>query len=150
MKRSWLSRVWGYFLMVTIVALIVLLSPIWIPIVLVVAAKEAITRRRVIRQNEGLCFFYYSSRRGWNEFVLNNVLPVLPATVVAVQVRGRGRDRYDRRRHVLGGCLWKLFNTVRHPYLLAVRAHRVRGVALHERLLPMKAHARRVRKLLKP
>jgi hypothetical protein len=82
------------------------------------------------------CYLVCSSRRGWNEFVENNLLAALPPGVAPVWT-GAPSDVLSRM------ALESLFSRgagVPKPYLAEVRPLGIRICPLHERLLPLKTH----------
>ena len=84
-----LGKIGVALLVVAICLLFLLFSPIWVPVIAVSSLREAGRQRRFLRNHEGVVLFCYTSRRGWNEFIVNNVLPVLPPTVGAIRLNAR-------------------------------------------------------------
>jgi hypothetical protein len=113
------------------------------PVILMVAARERVQNRRFRVQHEGTVFFCYSVRRGWREFVLNNVRPVLPHGIEMIQMRGRPRQHKDQKRTILNRHNSKAVRPLQHPYILRVDRRRIEGVPLHADLFPLKRRAAR-------
>jgi hypothetical protein len=101
---------------------------------------DAAERRRFCARRAGEVFLLWDTRRGWHDFVQNNVLPVLPAGVVP-SARGRKRRtnaRYDQEpwRH-LPWLPWQRSGSA--PCLLVVEADGTRVIPLRDALLALKS-----------
>jgi hypothetical protein len=90
-------------------------------------------------RNHGKKFLVYTSRHGWNEFVVNNLIPAMEHTAVAVQIR-RGRyqrwSNLEQHIHIATSGLQK-------PLIAAVYWRGVYPQTLHGLLLPLKKHGAR-------
>jgi hypothetical protein len=93
-----------------------------------------------------------SPRRGWHEFVTNNLQAALPAGVAMIWSTGRPHAAQSFVLHWLASY----GNQAMKPCLVEVRPLRVRCRSLHEQLLPLKTFARKnsevqqlLRKLIK-
>lgn len=138
----------GRALIVAIVLIFVLILVAGIGIGLLVGGPillilDYVRKQRFLRRHAGQSFLFVRRKRGWRDFIVNNVAPALPAGVsciwedpgeptseVAFFIRGRiRRHRYVRR-----------------PYLVAISARgRLRVIPMHASLLPLKSQARRSR-----
>jgi hypothetical protein len=75
----------AFLVIILIVPFILVALP---PFCIYLAVKMLLDRwrdRRWRRKNEGTYFLVWTSRRGWHDFVVNNVLPALPGNVSVVR-----------------------------------------------------------------
>lgn len=78
-----------------------------------------------------------SPQRDWNEFVQNNVEPVLPKDVRIVWTERKNTEPPTLPWNSLLGAGFGLPK----PYIAVVTPWRIRTMTLHHRLLPLKSHA---------
>ena len=91
-------------------------------------------KHQFVRAHEGTAFVIVTRRHGWKELIENNVVPALPAGVVAVW----DGDRMDGFRPT---DLPEIRPT--RPYLISLRGRRVSVRPLHEDLRPFKQRGKR-------
>lgn len=91
--------------------------------------------RRYCRKNDGRCFLVWTSRRGWHDFTVNNVLPALPESVSSVRTGMRAHPPPVR----LMQLLWRHKVRLARPYLLRVRRTGIVGLPLNGPLGALKA-----------
>jgi len=109
------------------------------PILLVV---DYVRKQRFLRRHAGQSFLIVCRRRGWRDFIVNNVVPALPAGAsciwddsgepssdVLVFIRRRTRRRT---------------RGLRRPYLVTISSNRrLEVIAMHDRLLRLKSQRQR-------
>ena len=61
-----------------------------LPVMAVIAAKDALSFRAFRRREAGNVYFICTSRRGWHDLLKNNVIPVLPDRFRVVWTRRAG------------------------------------------------------------
>jgi hypothetical protein len=86
--------------------------------------------------NHGRVYLVYTRRHGWNEFVANNLLPVLGNVDLIAKPRG-GRSSWPRTTRLV-----TVFG-VPKPYFVHVRWYGLRASSLHDLLLPLKSFGAR-------
>lgn len=79
-----------------------------------------------------------SPRRGWNEFLVNNVLPAIPSGLGCIWTTRQGAKNGRRAENLL---VWSGIGKAK-PYLAEVRPFRVRYRSLNDRLQPLKSRSR--------
>ncbi len=113
-------------------SLALLTAPVWVPYLVGRRLYEHATHR-------GRVFLVATRRRGWFEFVTNNVIPVLPPGIEVVWQEHANPQhkvktpRIDRLVRVAG---------VSKPYLVVVKLWRNRLIPLHRELEPLQRQAR--------
>ncbi len=91
--------------------------------------------RQFFRGRGARALLVWHSRRGWNEFCQNNLLPALPKGIVAVQDRRRRDSAYrDRRLAEQADGIPDLAR----PYLLFFHKARLQAISLNRALWPLK------------
>ena len=120
---------------VVLVVLLIILSPIWLPIMLVHEARSAWRCRRFIRKRRGRVYVIWHARREWYDFVRNNVLPVLPSNVTAMQDRAHGGHEL---RMVHAALCRALQGGTPRPFLMFVGRKRVHAFSLNGPLQEVK------------
>jgi hypothetical protein len=121
-------------------AVVTLLAPIWLPFVLVQLIQTRWRRYRFRATRRGQLYLVWHARRGWYDFVRNNVLPRLPESVQAIQDRSNGGVELRDIRDGLGAAGRA---GMTHPFLAMVGRRRIFVVGLHEALRPHSVYARR-------
>ena len=123
---------------IALAGVLILISPIAVPVVLFV---NWMRRRRFLRQHAGECLLVVSRRRGWRDFLVNNVEPALPPRTRCVWL-----DSEDPRSDAMRFIKWLLKRRtgLRRPYLIVIPEGppRMHFVPLHETLLPLKRSAK--------
>lgn len=118
----------------------ILLLPFLIAAAILITVWRRSVRRRFWRRYRGKTLLIWHSRRGWHDFCINNVLPVLPPNVLAVHEPPLDPDLTLVRKEA--EPIDERFRPAR-PYLLFAIGHHVCTLSLNEILLPYKAAARR-------
>ena len=96
--------------------------------------------RRFYREHNGAALFVWGSRHGWHDFVVNNVLPVLPGQARSCHEVRRSEDDW---KVLLKALREKQNRAEARPYLALVGRNEVEFVSLNGPLRLMKQHARR-------
>ena len=108
------------------------------PVLLIV---NQLQKRRFLRRHAGQRFLVVRRRHGWGDFVINNVEPVLPSKTKCVW-----EDSKEPFATAPLFTRWRLKRPggVRRPYLIVFGEQpvKLRIIPMHEKLLPLKAHAR--------
>ena len=126
--------------------LLLLLSPLLfllgltlLPLLAVVLVRYEWKLRRLRRLLAGQTILVWSSRHDWHNFIVNNVLPVLPRNVRPFRRRSRVRTPKPEQglRDLLGA-----YQRAR-PYLARIGRSEVSIQPLNYALLPYKGHAGR-------
>jgi hypothetical protein len=136
--RGWrdvLGALGGLALAIFLVAI----SPVLFLAFMPEIARKWWRHRRFLRTQRGKVFFLWHARRGWYDFVRNNVLPVLPAHVRALHDRRRGGDELRAVRDALA----RAHEPWIHPTLVVVGTQRVHAFNLNQMLQEKKMLARR-------
>jgi len=135
-----------------LIALYICLSPLIVAVMLL--AMLAVTLRSIYswcalrwqsRRHGVRYYLVCSSRRGWHEFLANNLLAVLPANVAPVWSSGECDVLSRLPLHALishGAGVAK-------PYLAEVRPLGIRVRSLHDLLLPLKGSSQKDAELQK-
>jgi hypothetical protein len=140
MKR--IKKIIGVILMAPVV---IVLAPFILAFILVVVLpgmiiwniNAAISLRIFRRREAGHVFLICTSRRGWHDFLKNNVIPVLPDNVRVVWKKPAGKSEYRSFfRHL--DCS-HIFN-VSKPYLVLVTPRALIPKSLNETLQKLKTH----------
>lgn len=123
---------------VLIVALVVVLAPLWLPEVLWLEIRESRRARRFVREHRGRTLLVWHSRRGWHDFCVNQLLQALPPGVEAVRDPSpRVEAQAGIRRvaeHKAG------LHQFKRPYLLHFSPSGPVMISLNEALQPLKPY----------
>ena len=123
---------------VALAGVLILISPIAVPILLFVSWMR---RRRFLVRHAGEALLVVSRRRGWRDFLVNNVAPALPPRTRCVWI-----DSEDPRSDAMTFIRWLMTRRagLRRPYLIVIRdgPPRMHFVPLHEALLALKGRAK--------
>ena len=143
-KKGWTFGCLGIILLLVLSPVILILLPLilltlnlWESPFSRLWARHCI--RRFCKENEKGLFFIWTRRRDWHPFIMNNVLPVLPPGINAIDERDP-----ERQPHKIE---WAI-DTVRKmylpaPFLVRVEQNEVVTFPLHKQLLPLKTCAKR-------
>ena len=126
-------------LSVVLVVLIVL-APILVPYLVQRRIRARLHDRRIMKARRDQAYLVWHARRGWRDFVQNNLLPVLPSEAVAVQDRRRGGAELRALRDAL---IRRQMMNVRRPVVVLVGRRSLFVQSLNAELWPQKRHARR-------
>ena len=119
--------------------LLLLYLAMWL-VSIVLVLRDRLWKRRFRRSHEGRHFLVCTTRRGWNDFIRNNVGPVLPSSITICLMARKSLDPLSR------DVLRAMSTSVRwyaRPYLIRVKRLGIAVVPLHEILLPFKQHAKK-------
>ena len=123
---------------IVVIGVLILLSPLAVPVLLLL---DRMRRTRFLVQHSGGFLLVVSRRRGWRDFIINNVEPALPSRTRCVWLDSEDPSsdamRFIRRLMTRRAGL-------RRPYLIVIPEGRPRLhiVPLHEALLPLKSRAK--------
>ena len=126
----------GALLVAFVTTLLIVSSPIWLPL----WWRRSRRRRRFLRRLAGRVYLVWHARRGWYDFVRNNVLPTLSTDVHALQDRRRGGEELGALRAAVARTD---DSAAAHPYLVFVGHKRVHVFSLNAALRDIKMNARR-------
>lgn len=126
------------------IALLILLSPlilvllsIALPIIAYCSVRDAVSLRLFQRREDGNFYLVCTPRRGWHDYVRNNVVPILPPNVCVVWYRpSRGLVPPPIISHVEHSKILGLSK----PYLVRVGRSKIRAESLNLDLQEMKRH----------
>lgn len=123
---------------VGLAGVLILFSPIAVPISLFI---DWLRRRHFLARHAGETLLVVSRRRGWRDFIVNNVEPALPPRARCVWL-----DSDDPNSDVMFFIRWRMKRPIglRRPYLMVIPEGppRMHYVPLHDALLPLKPRAK--------
>lgn len=127
---------------VLVALVVVVLGPVvavaGLPVLVVTEIGASVRLMRFRRKEAGCCYLICTSRRGWHDFLKNNVAPYLPGNVRVVWHRpGMPKDEDPIFAHVRRS---KYFNITK-PYLVCVTRRRLIVRTVNDRLLHLKPMA---------
>ncbi len=131
---------WAPLVVVAIPALLVFLILFGIPTLIICETKAAISLRIFRRREAGHVFLICASRRGWYDFLKNNVIPVLPDNVRVVWVKLAQDARYP---DLLGHLSRSRIFGVSKPYIVAVTPRAFVHKSLNAELQNLKGHPKK-------
>jgi hypothetical protein len=123
---------------IVLVGVVILISPLAVPVLLLL---DRMRRTRFLVQHSGESLLVVSRRRGWRDFIINNVEPALPPRARCVWLDSEAPSSeamtFIRRLMTRRAGL-------RRPYLIVIPEGRprMRFVPLHDALLPLKSTAK--------
>ena len=125
---------------VVAIPFILVLFLLVLPVMAFVLLRDAIALRVYRHRNHGAIFLICTSRRGWYDYLRNNLIPILPANVRVVWQANRRDGKVDP----IITNLWRsrIFGVPR-PYLVAVHKRRISAVSLNGCLQDLKARPAR-------
>jgi hypothetical protein len=125
---------------ILILALVIVLSPLIIPVVVVMQIRLAISLRMFQRREAGHWYLVCTSKRNWYDFLRNNVIPVLPDNFRVVwQKPNRGEPYPELQAHLAQSKIWGISK----PYLVAVTKQALRVKSLNGDFQDLKPTAKR-------
>jgi hypothetical protein len=119
---------------------LVLVSLIFVPVIAVLAVRDRWRLRQFRAHNAGRYFLVCTTRRGWYDFIRNNVEPVLPSSTTLCWV---GRKSLDPNSFEVLRAAWNFSRSNSRPYMIAVHRSGIEGFALHDAILPLKQYAKK-------
>ncbi|REJ86732.1 MAG: hypothetical protein DWQ34_18170 [Planctomycetota bacterium] len=134
-----LLRIAAVALVVVLIPVVIVVFIVSIPWILVSSFYETLDFRRFRRRHAGRNYLVWSSRHGWRNFIVNNVIPALPRGTQAFRLCSI-RDTAEEER-ALRTYLYSRNHS--RPYLACVRADKITFVPLHYALLPHRSRAAR-------
>ena len=131
-----ISRVLRAVAVLPLLAAMVVILVVALPFIAVLGLRARLSLRRFRRREAGTFYLVCTPRRGWRDFLVNNVIPVLPDdTRVVWRRRGRNAWRNPFFRHLArSGILG-----VPKPYLVAVEKRALAHKSLNRVLQDLKA-----------
>lgn len=121
---------------IMVASMVVIMVPIAIPFAAIGFALE-LSRRLVYGWRwRGRIFLVATRKRGWHEFILNNVLPTLPPNAQLIWWHVLSRDGLPTRHPVLDHLPKRAVN-LQKPYALRIGVLRWQVIPLHEKLKPL-------------
>ena len=133
---NWLGKLLAIVLMI---GLFIPILIIFCPFILLGWLHSTVSLKAFLRREEGNFYLICTSRDNWHDFLRNNVIPILPASVRAVWHR-RSRDgRYDG---VFGHLAHSGIHSVSKPYLVAITKQALRVRSLNPILQGLKSEAK--------
>ncbi|MCK5850246.1 MAG: hypothetical protein KAH23_04965 [Kiritimatiellae bacterium] len=135
-----LSKIKSGLIGILIFALLIVLSPLIIPVVVVMQVRSAISLRRFRRREAGSYYLVCTSKRNWYDFLRNNVIPMLPDNVRVVwQKPTRGEPYPELQAHLAQSKIWGISK----PYLVAVTKQALRAQSLNRDFQDVKPKEKR-------
>lgn len=126
-------------ILILVLPLIILLG---IPLVLFSETKAAISMHVFRRREQGHVYLICTSKRGWHDFLKNNVIPAVPGDVRVVWQEARRNDEYPRIFAYLARS--RVFG-VPKPYLVRITARNPIYKSLNPAFRHLKARPRKSR-----
>jgi len=139
MKRIWkiVGKMGCALLLILVMVPLLVLS---IPVFLVSHIVGSISLRRFCRREAGHVYLICTSRRGWHDFLKNNVIPILPDNFRVVWCKSmHAGEGMPLLRHLSHS---HIFN-VSKPYLVAVTRRALVHKSLNTVLQKLKAHPKK-------
>ncbi|MCX5674332.1 MAG: hypothetical protein NTX87_04935 [Planctomycetota bacterium] len=129
-RTKWLAVVAGAPLVLLLIAMAIPILFVWAPYRCI---RDAWRCRRFLKKNAGRSYLVWNPHHRWHDFMVNNVLPVLPEGMESVRV-GRGRPLTSDLRIALIKSKVRLSK----PYVVAVAREGLKGYSVNARLLEFK------------
>jgi len=141
------------------VAGIMVVVIVCLPIVIPLVARDRWRRRKRIQKylqsKQGTLVLVWHSRRGWHDFCLNNLLPVVPENITVTKNTHRSLDDLDIQDWYELERLIGWYQVVdravqqppKRPYLLHFNNAQVKFMSLNAVLQPYKRFAKRSREV---
>ncbi len=126
-------------ILILVLPLIILLR---IPLVLFSETKAAISMRVFRRREQGHVYLICTSKRGWHDFLKNNVIPVVSGNVRVVWQEARRNDEYPR---IFAYLARSRVSGVPKPYLVRITARNPIYKSLNPAFRHLKARPRKSR-----
>ena len=105
---------------------------VFIPFVLWCFIEEIFIRKRrtlrFCRENCGKIFLICSRRRGWYEFLENNLIPAIPENIEPVWIESKYKDRKVKPLFV---AMNRFYSPASKPFLLKVESNTLRRKSLN-------------------
>ena len=136
-----MKRVGKVLLFVILSPLVVLIVVIGLPIAVCATLADHISLRRFRKKEAGSLYLICTPRRGWYDYLQNNVFPVLPCRVTRVVWHRPSRGKKIPR--IVLQLQRSQIAFPRLPYLVAVFRNQMKAVSIHNDLLTMKQHPKR-------
>ena len=123
---------------IVLVGVVILLSPLAVPVLLLL---DRMRRTRFLVQHSGESLLVVSRRRGWREFIINNVEPALPPRARCVWLDSE--DPSSEAMTFIRRLMTRRAG-LRRPYLIVIPEGppQMQFVPLHDALLPLKSSAK--------
>lgn len=142
-----IKRIVGALLRAAILILVLpLIVLVGIPLVLFSETKTAISMHVFRRREQGHVYLICTSKRGWHDFLKNNVIPAVPGDVRVVWQEARRNDEYPRIFAYLARS--RVFG-VPKPYLVRITARNPVCKSLNPALRRLKTCPRKSRETQK-
>jgi hypothetical protein len=123
--------------------LIIALVVLAMLVVIAIAMYAWVTLRWISWRTGNWHYLVYTSKRGWNDFVTNNLLPALPTGVGVIAIL---KKRANQPTLAFGSLLRGGFGVAK-PYLAQVKWFGVHKQSLNGELWNLKKHAARSEEL---
>jgi len=130
----------GIALVVLAVPFIIVLVIVALPFVGIAGLCTRVVLRKFRRKNDGVVFLICTSRRGWHDYLKNNLLPVAPSELRVIWEK-HGREG-PQEPIIINMQRSRIYNTTR-PYLVVVREQGIRVVSLNGPLQEFKKTPKR-------
>ena len=111
-----------------VIGILILLSPILLPIFIVWRIYDSITLRVFRLKHAGYFFLICTSRHDWYDFLSNNVIPILPDNVRVAWYHTKNQDKRPELFQRLSQS--KIYGLSK-PYLVAVTKKAIHAKSLH-------------------
>ena len=145
---KWLKNVAAIIPVVLLVPIFVLLILLGITWYVLMAPQRWLVEQRATQNIRGRIVFVYSRRRQWGDFIINNVLPLLPEPPflsICVDTK-EGNTALCEGYALIERVLRRMRSHPQRPFLISYegdRPRRWRVLSVHQLLLPKKPQAKR-------
>lgn len=131
---------WAPLVLAAIPFVLVLFIVVGIPALIICETKAAVSLRVFRRREAGHVFLICTSRRGWHDFLRNNIIPVLPENFRVVWTKSARDGQFP---NVLGHFARSRIFGVSKPYIVAVTPRALVHKSLNAVLQELKAHPKK-------
>jgi hypothetical protein len=125
---------------VILVPIALLIFVVFLPVILVVEIKEYIALRTFCRREAGNFYLICTSRRGWYDFLKNNLIPILPKNVKVVW---HTRTSAGKNDPIFLRILSSGIYGVPKPYIISVQRKCIKAYSLNNDLQIVKKHPKK-------
>jgi hypothetical protein len=135
-----IKRIVGILLWAALLILAAPLIILVIPLILSCEMKDAISMRLFRRREQGRIYLICTSKRGWHDFLNNNVIPVVPD---GVRVTWQKTGHSDEHPTIFAYLVHSRIAGVPKPYFVRITARHPVCRSLNPALRPLKASSRK-------
>jgi hypothetical protein len=130
-RTRWLAVVAGVPIVLVGIALMGPILLVWAPYC---GIRDAWRYRRFLRKNAGRCYLVWGPRHAWHDFIVNNVLPVLPDGMDSVRADPDRMMAADFRMALIRSKV----RLPPKPFVVSVTHGRIKACTVNDRLQELK------------